>query len=586
MKFGEKLRARYLELEKPVRELLTKLSPSQRMSLGVLAVVVVFGLGVLIFTGGSGSGARGVTIKLSYSPARAKVLAEERIPFEILESDAKIAVDPAVVERCLAVFIEQDLIDGEEDFYAFLHEEQRLTETAATHQARIQNARVRSLERSLELMRGIKKATVHLNTPAESVYVTSNRRTTGASVNVVMTEGRLSRKLGNSMRKSVARTFGVPPDKVSVFDENGEVTANEESGIDATLLAEDEQKYLKDAARHLDGIYGEGSYTLSVDVEHDITSTHGITESVLEPASAKSEVIKETSTNKSGIDSPGVGSNVTRADEKVSGPAILSSLEREETSFKTEFGKSRIEKNTPAGAKVRVTFRLSLALDAVEHQIKIHKEAVKDEKPISQTDIDAHTADLTKFLAGVCALAAEIVSAECFVYAREERTVSEPVSTGLLATVGFVQMHGRELLLGLLALIGCFVLYKAATAAVPELEKLPDPVADLQRFLEERAERERQRALEPDQPSRPEVKINWEVSDQDRQDIELLSAVSEFARDRPEVAATVLRNWMSETLESSAPTGESANANAPVAVEAGVSTSKPEAAPKREKRPS
>ena len=114
---------------------------------------------------------------------------------------------------------------------------------------------------------------------------------------------------------------------------------------------------------------------------------------------------------------------------------------------------------------------------------------------------------------------------------------------------GFAALHMREIVLATLALLACFLLYRVAKSGLPDLEELPDPVAELSAFLTEKEERDRVAAEEAARRAaeeEPEPTLEWESSDEDLEQLQLLEQISEYAEERPDVAAAVLRLWLNE----------------------------------------
>ena len=182
--------------------------------------------------------------------------------------------------------------------------------------------------------------------------------------------------------------------------------------------------------------------------------------------------------------------------------------------------------------------------DALARQINTIKGTEGDEKPTEQ-EIQNRILEIEKDVRAIPAVDPTKVKARVqpIVMSAAMIPVSDEAAAGAL---GYMQLHMREFVLGFLALAGCFLLYRAASRSTPDLEPLPDPVADLQHFLKEKEERDRVRGLELGDDGVQKTEIEWESEEGDQEAIDLLESISQFAEDRPDLTAAVLRNWLHE----------------------------------------
>ena len=235
--------------------------------------------------------------------------------------------------------------------------------------------------------------------------------------------------------------------------------------------------------------------------------------------------------------------------QPTAGVETTTQREYSETEFENRFGKTETKVNDPRGEIERISILVYLSREAVARQINLLKGAEPD-ADLTPEEVEGKVRELEEDVRTFPAVAPERVTARVrtVVMTPDKRTADTNEAKGML---GFVQVHVKEIVLGVLALIGCILLYRVASRAAPELEALPDPVADLQQFLRDKEDRDRLRAeqLQADLGDQKR-EIDWETSEEDREAIDLLESVTQFATDRPDLAATVLRSWISESPRS------------------------------------
>ncbi|MGA1781281.1 MAG: hypothetical protein ACO4CW_13205 [Planctomycetota bacterium] len=127
----------------------------------------------------------------------------------------------------------------------------------------------------------------------------------------------------------------------------------------------------------------------------------------------------------------------------------------------------------------------------------------------------------------------------------------EPNSRGVLT---WASSHGVALLIVLLTTLGGFFLLRAARSGAPDIEELPDPVAEYEDYLEALAERAAEEAVAG--VTGAANREPWTLSEEDSQTLGLLEDVTSFAQENADTAGLVVRQWLQKgpvTPKGSAP---------------------------------
>ncbi len=541
MKFKERINENYERLEKPVRELFSKLTRSQKISLALFGGTVLALLVTIIVTQPGKS--YEFSIPDDTQGVARQILKDNEIPFDARDQALYVADEEQ--SRVLSLAIVDSNFTESQELFSWLFKDANWGESSGQRREKLIQTTRRRVELALAQIPEVDSATVVPNIRDESLFVASSNPST-ASVKLESV-GRVSMKNARAIRRFVAFSFGLREQNVSIMDSQGPLDPDGSMVLDENKRNA-EKDYQGKIVAHLSASYSPRDFVATVDVSLNRQDEKRETKRVLPEDSHSLATRKhnqeETSVNKQRA--PGVAPNVAEISKNSPGVELETSMTSEETEFSTNFGEEHTTQINPSGDVVSLSVSVTIARAALAKHVKVSQGLSDDPTP---AQIDTHLRELEQQLKRSVALPEEQVTVVAQaaawthdIYPQEEQ--DEP------AVAGFFQVHAREIVLSILALLGCFMLYRVASRSVPALEPLPDPVADLQGFLKEKEERDRQRALEVESQDEEREAISWETTDEDRESLELLKAISEFAAERPDLAATVLRNWLNDTEES------------------------------------
>lgn len=542
MKLKDRLQSGMSKVEGPAKDLLGKLSRSQRVSLAILAgaVVLIFVM-VIVFTPKESD----LTVSLPKDEhgVMQKGLDDKGIPYS--DESGRLVVARKDIDQATAVAIESGLFDTDKGYFKWLYDDTSWNETSGHRAEKILDTLRRRTEDAILAIEGVNSVTLNVQLQKGSVFVNGKRPST-AAVQLDTGRKRLDLQRADGIRRFVAFSFGIKEQFVSIQDSLGPIDLEGSAGmgyLDDTKQAK-EKALVGKLQSHLATFFTPRDFIVTADMklntERKETRNRAI--DVDNSGSLKARTVNTRQEATSGALAPGVKPNVVSgtADPSQVGTRTVST--HDEIDYDNEFGYSDSRVEQGPGTVEKVALLVTVSRVAIEDIIRQNRG--EPEYAPTQDDIDAEVERLEDFVRGATADAKEI-DAKVFAV----RFTADPAvaTEDSLALSGFIELHGRELILAGLAIFGCFLLYRIAVRSVPEMEALPDPVSDLQQFLEEKEVRDRQLAEElAAQKELEKETVNWEASDEDREALDLLKAVTEFAADRPELATTVVRNWLSE----------------------------------------
>ncbi len=222
-----------------VKDVLGKLSPSQRMSIALLAGVVVLSVIILIFVSLSGPG--GDWEKLFYvplEPERQQYVISKLGTAEFKIEDECIMVRSENRARLAAIFHQDPEVVGEPDWFEALFE-QNFMETDAQRGIKLNYAIEKRLSAIIGYFKDIKRAYVGINPGDSTAFLNHDLRKPTASVSIELRSG--INELGRETVISIARTVagqikGLNPQDVSIADFGGNyyhVPSNDDEQPDA-----------------------------------------------------------------------------------------------------------------------------------------------------------------------------------------------------------------------------------------------------------------------------------------------------------------------------------------------------------------
>lgn len=551
MKFGDRMSQSYQRVEGPVKEFLGKLSSSQRWSLGILGVVVLLMLAMVVAYGPKDD--RTIQVPIDQDGLLVQDLETNEIPY-VIEGD-RVVLAARYRSRVQSLFIENPAYEDDPNIYGWLYEQPSWNESSAQRRDKLIDSKRREVAAAIEALDGVKEAVVTVNIVNNSRFVLGEKRST-ASVIVHSERDRISGKLARGVRSFVAGSFGLRAEEVTINDQRGNLLARDDT---ADFL--DEGKAATEALLRrkiedqLQASFASDEFRVGVDVKQDRKTVQS-KKTAYDPAGLVTGTKRERSESdnaSSRDEAPGTKANTAALVSGAGGVSTSTTRSYEETEYENFASLENSTIQDPAGEIELVNISVYVSRHALAAQIKLLKVEGDESEP-TEAEILARAKEIEEDVRLVPALEPEKIRAYVrpVVMQASMAPVSSEQAAGML---GYAQSHVREIVLGMMAVVGCFLLYRAASRGTPELEPLPDPVADLQHFLRDKEERDRQRAIELEQERKEKKQeVDWEAREEDREAIDLLESVSQFAEERPDIVAAVLRNWLHENQGDQEPT--------------------------------
>lgn len=246
-----------------------QLAPRRLMIMGAVAVALLTVLGLVAF--------RGSSPEMGYlytdlTPANAKSitdkLAAQGIPYEIsTDGTSVMAPRDRLAELRMSLASEQM---GAKIGYEVLDQEQPFGVSA--ERARINETRALEgeLSKSIETLKNVSAARVHIVMPERAIFATQSRKATAAVT--LSTQGRLPNEAVDSIRYLVSSAVPeLSPDNVSIADQTGALLARAGEGAAAVSRIEEQQNAMAEQLRSqvealLEPIVGQGKVRAEVAV--------------------------------------------------------------------------------------------------------------------------------------------------------------------------------------------------------------------------------------------------------------------------------------------------------------------------------
>ncbi|MEM7167195.1 MAG: hypothetical protein AAF581_17165 [Planctomycetota bacterium] len=551
-------RERLLE---PLKELLSKLSPSQRLSLGILAVVISVGISLLVFTSPS-DGAMVRVADAEQNPEIMNLIQQLEIPYELSDDGRTISV-PQKRQAELRVVGAREMLEnpGDRGLYKFLFDAPNWGQSSAQRRDQLMVVRKAELEQILAGTPHIERAQVVFNKPPSDDWTyRKNRRNATAAVMITPADPGVGIKQSQAriVGDMVSRGLGVPLVNVTVSD-----GIHRFDMADSSMMYEGDrigrEKAIEEKLRAHYNHYSpwEVRLTVNLQVTRDQERTEIVTydqENSFSQQTHRMEESRETTTPIS--QDPGVGINVrdddlNRGTGDVTGASYGEKYKREEEKLTPAISSTTREIIKPANQEKSANVWVSISSAAIAESLREERRQYQGEPAEGEPEYRPTKEDVQQYLKeqeqSIEALIAMSgtegkATVTSFIYKPDE-LFTGPEETGFGA---FLANHFRELILAALALIGCFLIYRIAVSAIPELEELPDPVADLSRFLEEREAIQAQMNV-AEEATAATTEDEWALSEADQAHIEMMETVAEYTKDNPDVTAAVVKMWMKDS---------------------------------------
>lgn len=250
-----------------------------------LAAAVAIGMVVVLWSSEPNYAPLYSNLSAQDSSQIANVLMTNEIEFKLDPSSGAVMVDQAKLAEARLLVAGKGLPEGGTQGLEMLQDEQGLGTSQFIETARYNHALESELVRSVESIRSVESARVHLAIPKQSIFI-RNRVTPSASVVVKLYSGRtLSKGQVEAITQLVASSISMmDASQVTVIDHFGRLlTQDEDEGIaqsnrqfEYTRLLED--SYVDRIINLLQPIVGEGKINAQVAAQLDFSSVESTRE--------------------------------------------------------------------------------------------------------------------------------------------------------------------------------------------------------------------------------------------------------------------------------------------------------------------
>lgn len=400
------------------------------------------------------------------------------------------------------------------------------------------------LTRTIRRLEGVEGARVHLVLPEKRLFEEQSQPASASVVLQLAAGGRLSAKQIQGVVYLVSSSVeGLPADRVTVVDTRGNVLY-QRSGDETAVLAADQiefkRAYEKDVERRvremLETVLGSGAAVVQVAAHFDFDKVEETSETYNPEATAVRSEQRATESSSGGGGGaqgvPGVTSNVGPDAGPGSGGASTSSNKETET-INYEVSKKVTHVQKSQGALKRLT--VAVAVDGSYRAVQGKRE--KEFVPRTADEL-AKLRGLVEKAVGFDADRGDQLEVTTIPFkpaeVEEAKAVFGPELWLALARYGVVLLVALALVF---AVLRPLLRWLQRSAEVPEVTG-PVSVAEL--------ERQMGAAGEATQPAPQEYKLDETTPEDTLKRETLKKRISDIVRQEPEIAAQLVRSWLSE----------------------------------------
>lgn len=393
------------------------------------------------------------------------------------------------------------------------------------------------LTRTIRRLDGVEGARVHLVLPERRLFETEHQPSAASVVLQLGPGRRLSAKQTQGVVYLVSSSVpGLEPSRVTVVDTQGNVlyqASGEEPGLLAASQFEYKRAYEREAERRvremLERVLGSGAAVVQVSARFDFDRVEETSE-VFDPeaVAVRSEARESESGAGQGRPSgvPGVASNAAGVSAGAGAAGVVSSRETETVNYEVSKKVTRIQR--APGALARLTVAV-----AVDGTYREGADGAKEFVPRASEDL-AGIRSLVEKAVGIDTLRGDEVEVTSIPF-RPAEVLEEPSGFWVPELVSVLARLGTVALVALLLVLGVarpLLRWLGSTSRAPEVTG-PVTIAELERKLAAGASEEGF-TLEETTPSET---VRRET---------LKRRLSEMVQTEPEVAAQLIRSWMTE----------------------------------------
>lgn len=548
-------------IREELRNVLAKLSSSQKISLLLLAVIV--GLGVALVTSLNVSSE---TVTLGTPPdARdlnklLMVLDQHQIPYEEESNDKlmKIKVARKDLPRARLVTFKSGVFTQRKSNLDWLFGQSGFGgETRARVRSKLHESRKRDVEDALRVSDQIQDVQIMIHRGSRQVFSTEDNAGDTASVQITLAPGvkGLTTTEAGTIRSVVSSSFNIRSENITVSDDLlrsyhyletgiGQVFTDQEEGTRARILLAVQSLYSR--------MFLPSEFVVGVLVDVSQRKQH-VVEQKFEPKAVTARTSREKIEEKGGtgsgnetgvLPSSGVGNLALVAGGKNTGSRVESNSE-----FEARFPQTKTETQIPAGELKGVSVSLVIDRNAALRKIEEHEGRRFSEEP-DETELEEMKALLAQFADDHKTIVAEQLPMDQKITKVNVATVSFPTPKAPSDVAfarqisGWLSVNWKDLGLGVVALFVVLALFGVMRRAVPapiEIPSLEERVLiDEEKAGKEQLEQLRQELSGIVREDRDEGLVM--PLDEIEKNLEVANTV---AGECPDSVASVIRTWMS-----------------------------------------
>jgi flagellar M-ring protein FliF len=555
------------------KELLGRLSPSQRLTMGILGLTVFLGLLVIAVFAGRGSYVA-LARHRNVTELQAMAVQLREAGYAVRVNDGALEVKENQLPRALSYVAAEVASTPRRDGWAWLDKDPSWGETSVRQREKSRRARTINLEESIKVCPDVADALVVMNVKnAPTTVLSPDDGENSASVTVTLAPGvgRLKPGQVRVIRSIVSGGAPIPFRKVSVTDNrlNPYPIEEEESG---GLAGFDERRHahIKDyrqrIAEYLEQTFRRCEYSLFVDVKLRRDRVQRSSEKIEPPKKGvlTEEIVeKHTGRRDIGGRAPGTKSNVSakllgpgESAPQVAGGELTTvdteELDKTERRYAPLVSRMHEERSTPAGAieKISVAVRVDKrALEKVVGELKGLRATPEElaDDPTARKELDANVEDYLqereKQIEGMLRIhGADGAQDPISVSVRPDWLLA---ADGLVAAAGapaggvwqWAREHAILMTLAALGFAALTFAYSLARRAIPPPIEIPSIEMPEDDLVVEGDAAEGGAEQEEEVP---------EITLEDKEFSDSLGQVESVVRDKPNLAASVVKLWVAD----------------------------------------
>jgi flagellar biosynthesis/type III secretory pathway M-ring protein FliF/YscJ len=566
------------KIKNQIRDLYGKLTASQKITIGLLTVLVAGGVILLVTLARGEPWVKLIGTQDPKSVAAVKTLLEQNgINYRLAtENGGSLDVPRDRLARARWLAFESGITSAKDSNMEWLWGEASFLETSNRNDQKVLESKKRTVEDAIRWSRSIRDVRIVIQQGPEPIYANRNSSSDSAAVAVALRPGLegLSRSEASTIRALVSGAFNIPPANIKITDERRVYPYFEDA---MAGLSEEDDLPRKKIQSTVEGLlsryYRPSEFGVGVLVEVSPRRTELIT-TTYKPdgvATAEAKTLKESESSRSGAGDPvGVQPNVAPSGglgtSATPVPAEFRTSEKKETHNENRFSSSQEKTEVPAGELKGLSVNVVLDRAAVrrvlqaEEMTRLGADRRAAEKVQSEADIvnftvdgklgkenldqavEAHRKAQADSFRELIPMSGAKVNVTAIMFPKPEMPVEVAASTRAL---GWASEHSGDLLVGGIALAGLWVVWRMFRQAIPPPLDVP-PLDETVLEREAQAAEEEMARLAAQLSSAGPGGANGQRVEVVDEMVETANSVRELAKSNPEMASAVIRMWMAD----------------------------------------